>query len=430
MSSIVVCVLFASTLFTQAEAKKRRDPRPDVRFDEVVRALESGRPFSNGEEIAKRIRSSFDSRFPTPRAGHLVYRKSIVWFMETTSSGPVEVACADGTKHPLVRLSGAKNFAGAWTIPGNAYESRYEFVVAGKPTGGGNVRVEYFPLGPDSLPKPGVPQGTLTKMPPWQSRIYPGTVRDWWVYVPAQHDPKQAANLMVFQDGRGYALGDGNVCTVFDNLIHQKKLPPTIGVFINPGADIGEGGKPKRPPAVSRAEEYDTCTPKYAEYLEREILPEVEKMYRLKKDPQSRAICGISSGASCAFTAAWHRPDMFGRVLSHVGSYCDFRPKEKYPTLDGTNPPRLDDYRTWQVAHNYPPLIRKTPAKPIRVFLQDGSRDLDNQLGNWPLANQQMAAAFKFGGYKYKFVYADGFHSLAHGKAIMPESLIWLWSND
>jgi enterochelin esterase family protein len=135
-----------------------------------------------------------------------------------------------------------------------------------------------------------------------------------------------------------------------------------------------------------------------------EILPEVGKEYKLTEDPDGRAICGISSGGICAFTVAWQRPDAFRKVLSHMGSFTNIRG-----------------------GHVYPALIRSTPAKPIRVFLQDGINDLDNQHGNWWLANLEMDAALKFKQYDYKFVGGTGKHSGKHGGAILPDSLRWLW---
>ena len=112
----------------------------------------------------------------------------------------------------------------------------------------------------------------------------------------------------------------------------------------------------------------------------------------------------MSSGGICAFTAAWERPDEFSKVLSNIGSFVNIRG-----------------------GHNYEAMIRKTERKPIRVFLQDGTGDLDNQHGNWPLANQQMAAALKFKNYDYEFVMGDGAHTGKHGGAILPDSLRWLW---
>jgi enterochelin esterase family protein len=259
-----------------------------------------------------------------------------------------------------------------------------------------------YKLGPDSFEQPGVPKGTVTKQS-WSSHIFPGTVRDYWVYVPAQYDGQGPACVMVFQDGKGYqdANGSFRAPIVFDNLIHKKEMPVTIGIFINPGTFPAKDVKQVR---SNRSFEYDTLSDQYARFLEKEILPEVGREYKLRQDAAGRAICGISSGGICAFTVAWERPDLFSKVLSHVGSFTNIRGGDVYPGK-----------------------IRKTPRKPIRVFLQDGSGDLDNEHGNWPLANQQMALALKYAGYEYQFVYGDGGHNGKQGGAILPDSLRWLW---
>ncbi len=260
-----------------------------------------------------------------------------------------------------------------------------------------------YKLGPDSQEQPGVPQGKITQHT-WTSKILDGTVRDYWVYVPAQYDPQKPACVMVFQDGQAYVnkKGDFRVPIVFDNLIHKNEMPVTIGIFINPGTFPASGSDKK--PRSNRSFEYDTLSDQYVRFLEKEILPEFGKEYNLRQDAAGRAICGISSGGICAFTAAWQRPDLFSKVLSHVGSFTNIRGGDVYPGL-----------------------IRKMPSKPIRVFLQDGANDLDNQHGNWPLANQQMALALKFSKYDYKFEFGTGGHNGKHGGAILPNSLRWLW---
>jgi enterochelin esterase family protein len=263
-----------------------------------------------------------------------------------------------------------------------------------------------YKLSEDSMKHEGVPEGKVTKYS-WTSKIFEDTVRDYWVYVPAQYDGKTPACVMVFQDGGGYQDPNASfrVPIVFDNLIHKKEMPVTIGIFINPGKvpPAKEGDNPRD----NRSFEYDTLSDQYARFLEKEILPEVGKEYKLRQDAAGRGICGISSGGICAFTVAWERPDMFSKVLSHVGSFTNIRGGDVYPGM-----------------------IRKTEKKPIRVFLQDGSGDLDNVHGNWPLANQQMAAALKWAKYDYKFEFGDGGHNGKQGGAILPESLKWLWRED
>jgi enterochelin esterase family protein len=179
-------------------------------------------------------------------------------------------------------------------------------------------------------------------------------------------------------------------------------MPVTIGVFIQPGEF--PSGKPDVKPRSNRSFEYDSLGDQYTRFLLEEIIPEVKKQYKITDDPTGRAICGNSSGGICAFTVAWERPDQFGKVVSHIGSFTNIRG-----------------------GHVYHALIRKTEKKPIRIFLQDGENDLDNLHGNWPLANQEMAAALKFAGYDYKFVYGDGKHSGKHGGSIFPDTMRWLW---
>ena len=261
-----------------------------------------------------------------------------------------------------------------------------------------------YELGPDARTQPGVPEGQITKAV-WNSeRVFPGTQRDYWIYVPAQYDGRKPACVMVFQDGGGYVnkRGPSPVPIVFDNLIHKGEMPITIGIFLQPGSIPAI--QPDARPRNNRSFEYDTLSDQYARFLIEEILPHVGSQYRLTDRPELRAICGISSGGICAWTVAWQRPDVFRKVLSHVGSFTNIRG-----------------------GHVYPWLIRKTERKPIRVFLQDGVNDLDNLHGNWPLANQQMAAALKYMKYDYKFVFGDGGHNRRHGGALLPESLRWLW---
>jgi len=264
---------------------------------------------------------------------------------------------------------------------------------------------EQYTLGEDSKPQDGVPRGELVKMSPFtNSTVYPGTERDWWIYVPKQYDASKPACLMVFQDGWSYANPNGQfrAPTVFDNLIARKQMPVTIGIFLNPGSIPAAQAGQK--PRSNRSFEYDSLGDQYARFLLTDILPVVARNYNLSKNPDERAICGISSGGICAWTVAWEHPEEFRKVLTHVGSFTNIRG-----------------------GHVYPALIRKTEKKPIRVFLQDGANDLDNLFGNWPLANQEMAAALKFSKYDYRFEFGTEGHNGKHGGAILPESLRWLW---
>ncbi len=269
---------------------------------------------------------------------------------------------------------------------------------------------ETYVLGPDSQLQPGVPQGRVEKFEFTNSSIFPGTRRDAWIYIPAQYDSAKPAALMVFQDGATYVskTGDQRVPIVFDNLIHRGQMPVTVGVFISPGDRTGES-RTNQWKASNRSLEYDSLGDAYARFLLDEFLPYITQTYHLNlsSHPKDRALAGISSGAICAWTVAWERPNSFGRVLSQIGSFVNCRG-----------------------GHIYPALIRKTERKPIRVFLQEGSNDLNNLHGNWPLANQEMVSALAFAGYEHQFVLGDGGHSGKHGGAILPESLRWLWQPD
>lgn len=279
---------------------------------------------------------------------------------------------------------------------------------------------------------PGSPQGRLDGPYEFHSRIIAGTVRKYWIFVPAQYEPTTAAHVLVFQDGQRATHQEGplRVQQVMASLIAAGDMPVTIGIFITPGnksehypPDLGWANPD------NRAEEYDAMDDRYSRFLIEELLPTVGEQYNLTSDPQQRAIGGTSSGAICAFTVAWHRPDAFRRVLSFIGSYVSigFRPGEEPIKLGG---------------QDYPALIRREPIRPMRIFLQDGSNDLDNEWGNWFLANQQLAAALRYAnrvadengsdGFRYqlKTVWTDGQHSDSDAGALLPDALRWLWSDE
>ncbi|PQO47618.1 alpha/beta hydrolase [Blastopirellula marina] len=262
-----------------------------------------------------------------------------------------------------------------------------------------------YQLGPDSTRKEGVPKGEVIQRVYADSKIFPGTSRDYYLYVPAQYDGQSPAAVMVFQDGHAYVgeQGQFRAPAVMDNLIAEGAMPVTIGIFLNPGHK-GESKIESPWRSNNRSFEYDTLSADYATFVIDEILPTVAQEYKLTDDPNLRAICGISSGGICAFTVAWQRPDQFRKVMSHVGSFTNIRGGNVYPAL-----------------------IRKTDPKPLRIFLQDGENDVDNEHGNWWLSNLQMDKALAYKKYDYKFVGGSGQHSGVHGGAILPDSLRWLW---
>jgi len=257
---------------------------------------------------------------------------------------------------------------------------------------------DYQP-GPDSKPQPDVPQGEVIKSVFEQSRIFPGTTRDYWVYKPHAYDASRPLPVMVFQDGLQYSATN-----VFNNLIHKREIPPMVGVFVMHGRV--KALSTNALDRFNRSYEYDGLGDSYARFLIEELLPHISREHKLNlsTNADDRAIAGNSSGAICAFTAAWERPDAFRRVFSAIGTYVGLRGGNDYPTL-----------------------IRKTEPKPIRVFLQDGSGDLNIYGGNWWVANQDMLSALAFAGYDVKHEWGDGAHNSKHATAVFPDALRWLW---
>ncbi len=271
------------------------------------------------------------------------------------------------------------------------------------------AKVNYKP-GPDSQKHDGVPAGEVVGPALFKSKAFDGTVRQYWVYVPAQYKPGTATAVLVFQDGQRAINPKGTILApaVLDNLIHRKEIPVTIGLFVTPGhkgaeypATLGTGNP------SNRSVEYDSLGAAFAKLIVDEMLPEVAKKYTLTNDPNERAIAGFSSGGIAAFTVAWERPDAFRRVYSAIGSFTDLRG-----------------------GHVYPDLVRKEDAKPIRVYVQDGVHDLRspaNLKRDWFVQNQKMVAALREKDYDYRYVLGAGGHSDDHGGALLPDALRWLW---
>ncbi|MCB9384196.1 MAG: esterase family protein [Bryobacterales bacterium] len=278
----------------------------------------------------------------------------------------------------------------------------------------------FYKLGPDSLPMDGVPKGEIKGpfvLP--NSKSYPGTQHTYWVYVPAQYDPKNPARLMVFNDGQAYMNPDADIRAqnVMDNLIYRRELPVMLGVFINPGR------RPDQPEpnlkewgdrTTNRPEEYNSLDDRYARVIVDELLPALEKDYNVSKNPDHRGIGGSSSGAIAAFTVAWERPNEFHKVLSMIGTFVDLRGR-------GGN--------------KYPDMVRESPKKPLRVFLQDGRNDNRGRRGDgeynpaydWFYNNVRLAKELTAKGYDVNYVWGIGRHSSKHGGSILPDMMRWLW---
>jgi enterochelin esterase-like enzyme len=351
--------------------------------------------------------------------------------------GPEFFFAIDATSQPSLFIDGApgpqlRKLAGSslWYAPDHIEPvgrlHSFNYLIDGKKFGG---RLDLPAFGPLSYLQPGVPSGMLSPKITHASKIYDGMKADYWIYVPAQYDKDTPAALMVFQDGGWYTDRSGNNPTlnVIDNLIAQKKIPVMICIFINPGDIIdspdtltyrfvkSHSDKWQRTLKDSmRSTLYDTVSDRYVRYLRNEVLADVAARYNIRQDAYSRAITGLSSGGICAFNAAWQMPDQFGRVISWIGSFASIQWREDPNVLDG--------------GQDFPEKVLHETKRNIRVWLQDGSEDLElDRFGSWPLANLRLANALKLKDYDFHFSFGKGTHNSAQGAAEFPAAMIWLW---
>jgi enterochelin esterase family protein len=305
----------------------------------------------------------------------------------TDDDKPVPMSRIDGnlwTK--VVKLTAGRSHQFHYLIDGAAF--------------GGRLDTPVFL--PESYEQPGVPQGKMSDKLLHTSKVYEGMLSEYWIYVPAQYDPATPAGLMIWQDGQGHIARNGRrTLNVLDNLTYQKRIPVMISVFIAPG---------KISDKAMRSIEYDTVNDTYVHFLD-ELLAGVYAQYNIRKDAYSRGIAGESSGGICSFNAAWLHPEKFSRVLSTIGSYTSI---QWHPgQIDGGNV--------------YPNKVRKEPKRNIRVYLQDGSEDLENDHGSWPLQNIQLANSLKLKDYDFHLQFGNGSHNGADANSQLPNSLAWLW---
>jgi enterochelin esterase family protein len=300
-----------------------------------------------------------------------------------------------------------------------------------------------FLLGPTHSPAPemavqdGVPQGAIYNftMESADSKIYPGIAREprtaatpdpnnpvrlivnshpapytrkVAVYVPKQYVPGTAAPFIIGADGP-----DTGLFKAFDNLIAQHRVPVMIAISIGNGSGDAQGSE--------RGLEYDTMSGLYAEFVEKEVLPLVEKQYNVKltRDPEGRATMGGSSGGSCALEMAWYHPEWYHRVLTYSGTYVN----QQWPVNPET------PHGAWEF-HEH--LIPNTPAKPLRIWMEVGDRDNFNArdgMHDWVLANENMARVLAAKGYHYQFVFARnaGHTDRAVKQQTLPEALEYIW---
>jgi enterochelin esterase-like enzyme len=374
--------------------------------------------------LASAISATFDAKdlkAGTAQAGH----------------GPDFFFAIDAASQPTLRIDdkpgpAMQNIAGSsiWYVvarvePVSKLHS-FDYLINGEKFGGS---VNLPALGPLSYLQSGAPSGKLSDKITHISKIYDGMKSDYWIYVPAQYDPNTPAALMVFQDGEWYTdrEGENPALNVIDNLIAQKKIPVMIVVFIKPGSVVDAPGTPTYTFVKGYSEKwqrtlddsmrstlYDTVSDRYPRFLRDEILADVAAKYTIRKDGYSHAITGLSSGAICSFNAAWQMPDLFTRVISWIGSYSSIQWKEDPSNSDG--------------GQDYPDKMLREPHRNIRVWLEDGTNDLENpHYGSWALNNIRMANALKMHDYDFHFSFGTGSHSAAHGATEFPEEMIWLW---
>jgi len=359
----------------------------------------------------------------------LTQGKAVAWrggdfFFAIKSDEEPSLVIDDGAALPMKKIAETNIWYAVAHTDKVYFDHSYHYMVKGAPFGGAN---DLPALGPLSYPQPSIPKGTLTGKFTNVSKVYDGMVSEYQLYIPAGYDPNVATPLMVFQDGGGYTdpNGDHPVVSVLDNLIAQKKIPLMIALFINSGDISKSPGTPtyefvqkymkewgKEMHDAMRSTEYDTVSDRYNKYLH-EVLAEVGKRYNIRQDGYSRGTIGASSGGICAFNSAWWNPNDFSRVISWVGSFGAHQWKEQPDLPDG--------------GQDYPEKVLREPHRNIRVWLADGSNDIEGTHGSWPLDNIRMANALKMADYDFHFSFGTGAHSNAYGGTQLPEEMIWLW---
>jgi enterochelin esterase family protein len=379
---------------------------------------------SNSSKLHDAISATFDAKDLKEGTAWLGHGPDFFFALETASKPTLVIDDAPASE--MHQLAGSQLWHATAHIEKVGKLHSFHYLVQGAKFGG---RLDLPAFGPDSYLQPGVPSGKLSDKIIHTSKIYEGMKSEYWIYVPAQYKPEMPAALMVFQDGGWYTDRDGNNPTlnVIDNLIAQKKIPVMICIFVNPGdiSDAPGSATFDRVKAHSekwqrtmkdamRSTLYDTVSDRYARFLRDEVIADVAAKYNIRKDAYSHAITGLSSGGICSFNAAWQMPDYFGRVISWIGSFASIQWHEDPSVADG--------------GQDYPDKILREPHRNIRVWLQDGSNDHEQErFGSWPLTNIRMANALKLKNYDFHLSFGKGTHNSGHGAAEFPAEMIWLW---
>ncbi len=423
-------ILLALALLSATFAPAQTPPppaAPPLSNEDLISLARSGSP-----DLPQAIRSTFSARElseGTAFRGHLHD-----FFFATEATSVPNLFLDDADPDPakpaqglaMQHIPGTNLYYATARIAQLGSLHRFSYLIADKRFGG---RLDLPAFTEDHYAHPGVPTGTLSPKLSHISKIYDGMTSEYWIYVPAQYDPRTPAALMVFQDGSGYGNRDGDhgILNDLDNLIAQGKIPVMIAVFINPGDISAHPGTPtytavdafakKWSRTLSdsmRSTEYDTVSDRYPRFLRDEILAELAGKYNIRKDAYSRAITGLSSGGICSFNAAWQQPDQFARVITWIGSFTAIQWHEDPNVPDG--------------GQDYPEKILREPHRNLRAWLADGSNDQENErYGSWPLANIRIANALHLKGYDMHLSFAHGTHNPAHGAAEFPAEMTWLW---
>jgi enterochelin esterase-like enzyme len=403
-------LLLAFTVAAPAQQKK-------LSADELIALSATTNP-----DMESAIAASFDPKALKDGTAWLSHGPN--FFFAIDSPERPSLVLDDGHPLPMQEYHDSNTWW-AWAKLETGTSHTFHYMVNGSPFGGS---VDAPAFGPMSYAMPGVPQGKLSERHVNLSKIYDGMKSDYWVYVPAQYDPKVPAALMVFTDGQSYTRREGNLqaLNVFDNLIAAHKMPVTIFVMTSPG-DVTDSPATPTYQFVShfaaeqhrtlkdamRSTEYDTVSDRYAHFLVDELLPEALAGLNVRTDAYSRAISGSSSGGICAFNVAWQMPNQFSRVQSWIGSFTAIQWHERPDVTAG--------------GQDFPDMVLRGPKHNIRVWSQDGANDQEKDHGSWPLDNIRMANAFHLTGYDFHFSFGKGTHNPAQGEAEMPGSMAWLW---
>lgn len=415
---LVCLVIFALAACNLTCSGQTADPQSPP-ATELVRLARQQNP---------RLEQAIAASFP-PRAVELgrvwAGQEHDFFFTVRTHSKP-QLVIDDGPELAMDCIPGTDLWYAAPKIERLGTLHSFHYVIDGKPFGG-NVNVPAF--GELSYRLPGVKSGTLSPKLTVTSKLYDGMTTEYRVYLPDGYDAKVPSATMIFLDGNLVLGRDGGSRTleVLDNLIHLKRIPYMIAIFVNPGKIDASESNPTSVSVKRYADRWnrttddalrsvlcDTVSDRYPRFLADELLPVVGAQYNVRKDAYSHAIAGFSSGGNCSFNAAWQLPQAFSRVLSGIGSYT---------SIQWTESPELQEG-----AQDYPDKVLREEHRNIRVWLQDGSDDLEQvQFGSWPLGNIRLANALKLRDYDFHFSFGIGGHGPEQVEAQLPDVVTWLW---